>query len=582
MTSSRNAASRLLADYLAPQRGRIAALAGLMLVDLSLQLALPRVVQFFIDSALAGAALQTLTTVGVVYLAIAIAKNWTWVGWHYIAQNIGLIATNRIRADLTLHCLKLDMSFHNARTPGELIERIDGDVTHLTRFLSSFLVQMLINALLLAGTLAMLLAIDWRVGAPIAISVALAIFSARAITRRVEPLMARERQASAELYGFVEERLSGTEDIRANGGTAYVLRQHIEHSRKLFYAALKAALAGTLSWRTVKTAIDVGATSGLLIGALLHLDGVLSLGAVYLIFAYTDMLQGPVEEMLREFGDLQQASASIGRVQELFAIQPKITAPGTGALLPSGALAVGIDNVTFAYPGDDTVLHDVTLDLPAGATLGVLGRTGSGKTTLARLLLRLYDPSSGIVRIGGADARQISNDDLRARVAVVTQDVQIFSVSVRDNPSLFDAAISDGHILAALDAVGLSDWLNSLPRGLDSVLAAGGSGLSAGEAQLLAFARAFLRDPGLVILDEASSRLDPATERKLDQAVTRLLDGRTGIIIAHRLSTLQRVRQILILEDGRVRENGLREDLVRDPRSRFAQLLNTGIEQALA
>ena len=244
-------------------------------------------------------------------------------------------------------------------------------------------------------------------------------------------------------------------------------------------------------------------------------------------------------------------------------------------------MSIALNQVSFAYPGDDPVLHEVSASVAAGSTLGVLGRTGSGKTTLTRLLLRLYDPTHGVVRLGDVDARHIANDDLRARVAVVTQDIQLFSASVRDNLTFFDATISDAHIHAALEAVGLSDWLRSLPNGLDTRLASSGSGLSAGQAQLLAFARAFLRDPGLVILDEASSRLDPATERKLDQAVDRLLAGRTGIIIAHRLSTLQRVEQILILEEGRVRENGPRESLARNPQSRFAQLLNVGIEEAL-
>jgi len=216
-----------------------------------------------------------------------------------------------------------------------------------------------------------------------------------------------------------------------------------------------------------------------------------------------------------------------------------------------------------------------------GGTLGLLGRTGSGKTTLTRLLLRLYDPSTGEVCLGGVNVRDVLNADLRARVSIVTQDIQLFSATVRDNLSLFDATISDARIFEALDELEMGDWARALPKGLDTMLATGGTGLSAGEAQLLAFARAFLRDPGLVILDEASSRLDPATERKLEHAVDKLLAGRTGIIIAHRLGTVQRVDQIMILEDGRVRESGARDELVRDPDSRFSQLLRAGMEEAL-
>jgi ABC-type multidrug transport system fused ATPase/permease subunit len=220
--------------------------------------------------------------------------------------------------------------------------------------------------------------------------------------------------------------------------------------------------------------------------------------------------------------------------------------------------------------------------------LGVLGRTGSGKTTLTRLLFRLYDVDAGAITLDGVDLRALPLGELRRHVGLVTQDVQLFAATVRDNLTLFanyDPArpnIGDDDIVAALETLGLGPWLRGLPAGLDSVLASGGKGLSAGEAQLLALARVFLRDPRLVVLDEASSRLDPATEGLLEQAIDRLLAGRTGIVIAHRLRTVQRADDILILEGGRVVEHGPRVALAADPDSRFAQLLQTGLEEVLA
>ena len=569
--------------YLQPQWRQALLLGVFLLTGLGLNLLNPRIMQLFIDSAIQGRPLQALLQFGGFFLAIAIVVQLMGVAEVYVSQNIAMVATNRIRADLTRHCLSLDMAFHNARTPGELIERVDGDVSKLSNFLSSFLVQITLNSLLLLGVVVLLLAIDWRIGLPAAISVIVAIISARVLNPRLARLSAQEQQRSAELYGFLEERLSGTEDIRANGATTYVLRRHVERSRALLWAAVKSALAGSASWRSMHTAIDIGTIAALIIGAWLCLDGVLTLGTVYVIFAYTQMLQDPVEAITRELNDLQQATASMGRVQALFNMQSSLVAahPSVSRPLPTGALSVALSAINFAYPGDDRVLHDVTVVVPAGHTLGVLGRTGSGKTTLARLLLRLYDPQSGAVCLGDVDLRQVSNADLRARVSVVTQDIQLFSASVRDNLTFFDKRIPDTDIRAALANVGLDEWLRELPKGLDTPLAASGGALSAGEAQLLAFARTFLRNPSLVILDEASSRLDPATERKLDHAITRLLTGRTGIIIAHRLSTLQRVDQILILEDGSVRENGPREALLRDPHSRFSQLLAVGIEEVL-
>jgi ABC-type multidrug transport system fused ATPase/permease subunit len=207
--------------------------------------------------------------------------------------------------------------------------------------------------------------------------------------------------------------------------------------------------------------------------------------------------------------------------------------------------------------------------------LGLLGRTGSGKTTIARLLFRLYDPTEGAVRLGGVDVRAPRLAELRRRVGVVSQDVQLFHATVRDNVTFFDPSVPDDRIVAVLDEVGLGPWLRRQPRGLEAELR-GAGGLSAGEAQLLAFARVFLKDPGLVVLDEASSRLDPATERLLERAVDRLLAGRTAIVIAHRLATVARADRVLILEAGRVAEAGARAALAADPASRFARLLRVG------
>ncbi|MCE2436359.1 MAG: ATP-binding cassette domain-containing protein, partial [Candidatus Latescibacteria bacterium] len=243
---------------------------------------------------------------------------------------------------------------------------------------------------------------------------------------------------------------------------------------------------------------------------------------------------------------------------------------------PSGKLEVmplgiAFDKVHFAYNPGDPVLRNISFSLDSGKTLGLLGRTGSGKTTITRLLFRFYDIQRGQIRIGDQNIRDIFLDDLRQHVGLVTQDVQLFNASVRDNLTLFRPDVPDKKIVAILDDLGLGAWHASLSEGLETELSA--SSLSAGEAQLLAFARVFLKDPSLVILDEPSSRLDPATEQNIN---------RTGIIIAHRLETVERVDNILILDDGQVGEFGLRTDLVADPNSQFSRLLNTGLEELIA
>jgi ABC-type multidrug transport system fused ATPase/permease subunit len=230
-------------------------------------------------------------------------------------------------------------------------------------------------------------------------------------------------------------------------------------------------------------------------------------------------------------------------------------------------------------PTTPSTRPDVNVSLSPGRVLGVVGRTGSGKTTLTRLLLRFYDPSAGVVRLGGVDLREVRIAAVRARIGLVSQEVHLFHASVRDNLTLFDDDVPDERISAVLHTLGLSSWLRELPCGLDTQLLSGGDGLSAGQAQVLACARILLRNPDLVILDEASSRLDPATDRLVQTALGRLLEGRTGIIVAHRLDTIAYADDILVLEDGQVREHGPRLALAADPTSRFAELLRIATEE---
>jgi ATP-binding cassette subfamily B protein len=285
--------------------------------------------------------------------------------------------------------------------------------------------------------------------------------------------------------------------------------------------------------------------------------------------------------MTHEIESFQTIGACVERLTEFRDFKPQV-ADGQGVDVLSHPLALAFNDVTFSYNENDLVLDGLSFVLKPGSILGLLGRTGSGKTTLARLIFRLYDPKSGRISVNGTDLRNAQLQALRRNIAIVTQDVQLFHASIRDNLAFFDSSIPDEHIIATLEELELGDWLHGLPEGLDTELDTGSRSLSAGEAQLLAFTRVFLRDPGLVILDEASSRLDPATEQRLERAIDKLLRNRTAIIIAHRLDTVQRADEIMILESGKVSEYGNRKQLMSDTDSRFHQLLQTGLEEMLA
>jgi ATP-binding cassette subfamily B protein len=322
----------------------------------------------------------------------------------------------------------------------------------------------------------------------------------------------------------------------------------------------------------------LGLATSMGMGIYLYREGTFTIGTVFMVVQYTAMFRHPLDQISRQLNDLQRATAGLKRIEALQRTTSHIQ-DGTETLPASGAISIEFDGVTFNYNEGEPVLKKVSFNLAPGKILGLLGRTGSGKTTITRLLFRFYEPNIGEIRLGDMPIVKVQLDNLRQNVGLVTQDVHLFYASVRDNITLFDPAITDSQILGVIEDLGLSEWYASLSDGLDTVITSGG--LSAGEAQLLAFARVFLKDPGIIILDEPSSRLDPATEQQIGRAVQKLLHNRTGIIIAHRLGTVERVNEIMILEDGEIREHGEREHLVRDPNSRFSQLLKTGLEEVI-
>lgn len=574
---------RLLSIYLKPQRKRAVLLGALLLVSIALNLISPQIMARFIDRAIAGDPLNSLFRLAGLFLGIAILTQIVTLAEVWVAENVGWTATNNLRGDLALHVLRLDPAFHNANTPGGLIERVDGDVGKLGNFFARFIVQVVDNGLLAIGVFVLLFRIDWRVGGALVLFAVVAIAVINSLRDVAVPYWAAERESSSRLFGFIEERLAGTEDIRSAGATAYVMRGNHERARDFLRTRLKASLIGSTTGTSSVLMFAAGTAISLGIGAWLYRDGAITIGTVYLIYQYANVLSQPIEQITRQMQDLQQAGASVGRVQELLDTHPTIRdgqgsqdAPHLSLSVTYAPLSVEFENVTFGYSLDEPVIRDISFRLEPGSVLGPIGRTGSGKTTITRLLLRLHDPTAGNVRIGGTDLRELRLADLREQIGVVTQDIQLFQASVRDNLTFFDPSVDDHRIIEILRDLGLARWLSSLPDGLDTSLASGAGGLSAGEAQLLAFARVFLHDPRIVILDEASSRLDPVTERRLERAVDRLLSGRTGMVIAHRLATVQRADQIMVLADGQIIEHGPRRQLAADPESRFAGMLRTG------
>jgi ABC-type multidrug transport system fused ATPase/permease subunit len=439
-----------------------------LLIGISLQLLNPQILRYFIDSATSHGPTEALLWSGLLFLATVLLNQCVAVATTYLSNYVAWTATNQIRADLVEHCLSLDMSFHKEHTAGEMIERIDGDVDALSNFFSQFVVHLLGNTLLLLGGLVLLFTMHWLAGLAMTIFSTIAMAILVYIRRRAMPLWLAQRQETAAFFGFLGERLSGTDDIRANGATGYSMRRFLLRLRQFAIIWRKAGMANHIMGLTTTFVFVCGNVLAVSVGIYLWNTGVITLGTVYAIYAYTNLLTQPIQHLQDQLQDWQQAEACIQRIEQLLHIPNKLI-DGKGIPLPGHALSVNIEEVSFGYTDDIMVLHNMSFRLEPGKVLGVLGRTGSGKTTLARLLFRLYDPQQGEIRIGDVPLQHTKIRELRQHIGMVTQEVQLFNATVRDNLTFFKQTIPDSQVLAVIDEVGLSPWLQVLPEGLDTI-----------------------------------------------------------------------------------------------------------------
>jgi ATP-binding cassette, subfamily B, bacterial len=573
MAGASSARWRALVQMLRPYRRRWSVVAGIVLIGAALTVVGPLLVQRLIDEARAGTTQDVVFRLAVGFLIInALAQ-----AVHVVVVGLGTTTawrtTNDLRLRLTRHVLSLDHDFHRRHTPGELIQRVDGDVTAVSDFFGKVLPRALAAALMLVGIVAVLLANDWRLGLGMIAYVAVAVGVILLGRHRAVDESAEEMGSYARLYGGIEERLTAGEDLRANGAGAHAMWRFVGETSEVVASAVRRERAFLRMWWAVQGAVSVGSAGCVVISAVLVGRGSMTIGTAFLLLQYVLLIERPLEELVEQLETVQKANGAMVRVIALQNVRATIVDRGTVSP-PPGAMSVALADVTFAYDDDAPVLHNVSLQLDAGRSLGVVGRTGSGKTTLSRLLTRLVEATDGSVTLGGVPIADIPLRELRRRVAMIPQEVELFHGTVRDNVTLFDPAPADDAVQAALTEVGLIGLAADIHR----QLGAGGAGLSAGEAQLLAMARIWLRQPDVMVLDEATARVDPHTESLLESAVTELMRGRTTVIIAHRLSTLKRVDDIAVFEHGALVEHGSRQLLATDESSRFAQLLRLALE----
>lgn len=566
----------LLRKYLLKELPSFISLIIVIVIGYYVALKMPITLGNFIDKASEKAPVNELYIFAFIYLGLIIVNQLLSILESYLSVNVGWKTTNNLRFDLTSHALILDISYHKKFTSGEFIERVDSDIQNLFNFFTDFITLILKNFGLAIFLIGYVLIKEWQLGLLLIISLLLSLSLPLIFNKKFEEYSSKEREANGKASGTFGEYITSIKEIRTTNSESFF------HKKYTFFLKEQ----GKWDYKNNILDFNIGAIDilfsdgfvilGLIIIGLGFLSGKYSMGSAFIFFSLILKIQTPVNELRNQLTYIQQTKASIGRIESVLNEKPTIFY-GENTMEDS---SIELKNVSFSYVDDEPVLKNVTLNIKPGEILGIMGRTGSGKTTLARLLVRLYDIKEGSILIGKKDSKSLKKEEMINKISYVTQETEIFSGTLRDNLTLYKK-ISDDEILKLIDNLKIKPWFEGLKEGLNTKLSRDNPSMSSGELQLINIIRVFLKNPEIIILDEATANLDPVTEKYLENALSEILKDRTVVIIAHRLKTILRSHKILILQKGRMLEYGDKDELIKDNNSNFRQLLERGLEEVL-
>ncbi len=503
-------------------------------------------------------------TLGAVVLIIAALLAWRVRRRIVAAAETGL-ATLRIRAFRKVH--ELSVLTQNEEQRGRYVSRVTGDVETIRDLMQWTGAAMIISALESLVVYVVMVAYSWQLSLIVLVAFVPMVLSLLWIQPRVSRAFQHVREQMADLLARTSEQIVGVSTIRSYGVQQRMRDELNAENDDILAAEKKASILASVNFSSTVIGQSLATGMALVGGTIMAVNGQMSVGTVVAMAFLVYQFAGPVMWIIEMLAEMQRALVGWKRVLELVDEEVTVADPGeSGTRIPHGHGELAMEGIRLTYPGGPEVLKGIDLTVPAGKRIALVGTTGSGKTSLARLMSRFFDPTEGAVRVGGVDLRDVPMDSLRRSVAVVPQEGFLFDGTVLSNLAyaLPDAPAEElrARSLAAFESLGLEGWIDALPAGLDSAVGPRGELLSAGERQLVAIARAYLRDPDLLILDEATSAVDPATEVRISRALETLMQGRTSVVIAHRLSTAERADLVAVMELGELIEVGPHRDLV--------------------
>ena len=567
---------RLLA-YLAPYKLVVAVSLVLVLLVSALKLVGPILTKVAIDDYIAAGDLGGLNLVALVYVAALMAQFVISYFQIYIMNMAGQRVMADMRREIFSHLQRLHPAYFDKNPVGRLVTRVTTDVEALNELFTSGVVTIFGDIFMLVGIMGVLIYLDWRV-ALVTFAVLPALFAVTMVfKRRVRVVYRKVRTRIAMLNAFIQENVVGMTVVQLFHQEDRKFEEYSDLNRQHAEANIETILHYSIFYPVVEILSAVAIALIVWYGGGQILLGALTLGGLVAFIQYSEKFFRPISDLSEKFNILQGAMASSERIFGLLDTEDEIRTPAFahGATVrPGRSLGEGrperrdgsvrFESVSFAYEGDDWVLRDVDVDVRPGEMVAIVGHTGAGKSTLMSLLMRFYDVQHGRVLVEGVDVRDWDLENLRRQFGMVLQDVHLFSGTIASNIRLGDESISDEAVAAAAAAVNLDEWVATLPNGLEEEVKERGSSLSAGQKQLISFARALVHDPKILILDEATSNVDTHTELLVREALERLLAERTSIVIAHRLSTIQKADRIVVLHKGRVREVGTHQELLAE------------------